>query len=135
MRYWSNLPHETVEDTRPTFEKLSAPGPRRYFVFDFEGALVGMGGIHTGTEIGFLMHPDYWGQGFASEAVRGVVDHVWATTDWPAITADADPRNLRSVRLLTHLGFQVSGFARNTFCVGGEWSDSVYFALPRPESG
>ena len=133
MRYWSNLPHATPEDTRPTFEKLSAPGPRTYFVFEADGAVIGVGGIHAGTEIGFLLHPDHWGKGLATEAVGAVIAHIWETTDFPWITADADPRNARSVGFLTRMGFHVSGFAQNTFCVGGEWSDSVYFTLPRPE--
>ncbi len=132
MRYWSNPPHEAVEDTRSSLEKLKSPDLNLYFVFDHEGTVIGLGGIHTGTEIGFILHPDHWGLGFAGEAISAVIDHVWATTDLPQITADADPRNLRSVGLLTRLGFRVTGFARDTFCVGGEWSDSVYFALPRP---
>ena len=133
MRYWSNLPHETEDDTRPTLEKLKKPGPRTYFVMDHDGTAIGTCGIHEGYEVGFILHPDFWGRGLAAEALRAIVSHVWATTDWPVITADADPRNLASVGLLTHLGFEVSGFAMNTFRVGGQWSDSVYFSLRRPD--
>ncbi len=132
MRYWSNLPHQTPDDTRRTLSKLKNPDLNTYLVFDHEDTVIGLGGIHTGTEIGFILHPDFWGQGFATEAVQAVIEHVWASTDLPQITADADPRNFRSIGLLTRLEFRVTGFAQNTFCVGGEWSDSVYFALPRP---
>ncbi|MEE9429245.1 MAG: GNAT family N-acetyltransferase [Paracoccaceae bacterium] len=134
MRYWSNLPHKTEAETLPSLEKLKKPGPRTYFVLDHRDTVIGIGGIHTGTEIGFMLHPDHWRQGFAAEAVRAIVDHTWATTDFPKITADVDPLNLSSLRLLTKLGFQVSGFAKDTFCVGKNWSDSVFFALPRPDS-
>jgi len=34
--------------------------------------------------------------------------------------------------LLTRLGFRITGYARDTFKIGDEWSDSIYFALPRP---
>ncbi|KMW56663.1 acetyltransferase, GNAT family [Candidatus Rhodobacter oscarellae] len=132
MRYWSSPPHKNAEETRPIVENLKADGPRSYFVFDHNETVIGLGGVHSGSEIGYLLHPDFWGKGLASEALGAIISHFWATTDVPQITADVDPRNTGSVMLLTRLGFQVSGFARDTFCISGEWSDSVYFSLQRP---
>ena len=43
-----------------------------------------------------------------------------------------DPNNLRSIALLQRLGFRQSGRAERTWCIGGEWADSVYFELARP---
>ena len=132
MKYWSNAPHESPEDTRPSFEKLSLPGERMYFVIECEGSVIGTAGIHEGDEIGFILHPDYWRKGLMREAVQRIIAHAWATTDFDQITADADPENAASVGFLTALGFKETGRAKNTFCVDGHWSDSVYFALPRP---
>lgn len=64
--------------------------------------------------------------------MTAIVQHIWSTTDLPYLTADADPHNLGSVGLLTHWGFDVTGHAKDTFCQGGVWSDSVYMTLPRP---
>ena len=132
MKYWSNAPHESPEDTRPSFEKLSLPGERMYFVIEYEGSVIGTAGIHEGDEIGFILHPDNWRKGLMREAVQRIIAHAWATTDFDQITADADPENAASVGFLTALGFKETGRAKNTFCVDGHWSDSVYFALPRP---
>jgi ribosomal-protein-alanine N-acetyltransferase len=52
-------------------------------------------------------------------------------TDVPQLTADLDPRNEASLRLLDKLGFQVTGQAERTFFTHGEWADSVYVACPR----
>ena len=49
------------------------------------------------------------------------------------ITADIDPRNDRSLRLLLSLGFEKTGEAQATFRVGEVWTDSVYLALPAPD--
>jgi ribosomal protein S18 acetylase RimI-like enzyme len=49
-----------------------------------------------------------------------------------AITADVDPRNVASLRLLARLGFEETGRAARTCQVGDEWQDSVYLALRRP---
>jgi len=133
MRYWSTPPHSDIEQTRPLFEALSRPGPRTYFLIEFEGKAVGTGGIHEGSEIGFILHPDHWRKGLMREAVTAMIAHFWATTDLIEITADADPDNTASVGFLAALGFTETGRAKNTFCVDGHWSDSVYFALKRPD--
>ena len=132
MKYWSNAPHISIDETRPTFEKLSRPGPRTYFVIEYQGKAVGTAGVHSGDEIGFILHPDHWRKGLMREAVEAIAHHIWKTTDFARITADADPDNTASVLFLTALGFRETGRAKNTFCINGVWSDSVYFALERP---
>lgn len=132
MRYWSSEPDKTLEDTRQRTKHLLAPGPRLYFVMEHQGVVIGTGGIHEGDEIGFILHPDHWRKGYMQEAVTAIIAHVWANTDLTQITADADPDNAASVGFLKNLGFQVTGHAKNTFCIAGIWSDSVYFTLPRP---
>jgi RimJ/RimL family protein N-acetyltransferase len=54
--------------------------------------------------------------------------------NWPveALTADVDPRNEGSLRLLAKLGFVETHRAARTWLVGEEWCDSVYLALGRP---
>jgi ribosomal-protein-alanine N-acetyltransferase len=44
------------------------------FAVEFEGALIGKVGMLSFPTIGFIFHPDMWGRGLASEAVRSVVD-------------------------------------------------------------
>lgn len=132
MRYWSYPPLAALEDIKPLFQELKRPGPRQYFVIEYQGCAVGTCGIHESTEIGFILHPDHWRKGITSEAARAVIQHMWDTTDVSHITADIDPRNTASAGILTHLGFRQTGTAERTFCVAGEWSDSAYFALDRP---
>ncbi len=132
MRYWDSPAHETLEDTQAVYDKLRQPGERRYFVWDLNGKIIGAGGIHAGDELGFILHPDYWGKGLAREGAEAAIAHFWANSEAPRVTAEADPCNLASVGLLTRLGFRATGFVRDAMCVAGHWSDSVYFELPRP---
>jgi len=83
-------------------------------------------------EIGYILHPDHWGHGYATEAMQTLIAHLWANTDWPALTADIDPQNLASLRVLQKLGFVETGRAARTFCLGGVWTDSLYLSLQRP---
>jgi RimJ/RimL family protein N-acetyltransferase len=48
------------------------------------------------------------------------------------LVADVDPDNEASLRLLERNGFIRTGFAKNTFEIGGKFFDSVYLALKRP---
>ena len=61
-----------------------------------------------------------------------IIPYLFESTDLPVLTADVDPRNEASVALLKALGFDETHREKNTFCIEGEWSDSIYFALPRP---
>ncbi len=133
MRYWGSPLHRNTDDTANFIEGLKEPGDPPYLVWDLDGTAIGCGGIRKGYELGFLLHPDHWGKGLAREACGAIIEHVWKTTDLPQIIADADPRNRASVTLLSRLGFVVTGFAARNFHFDGEWSDSVYFRIGRPE--
>ena len=134
MRYWSTPPHENVAQSRDWLEAMIAAPAALCddFVIEFEGRVVGKAGCWRLPEIGYILHPDVWGRGFASEALRAVVAHVFAAHAIPAITADVDPRNAASLALLAKLGFRESGRAERTMLIGTEWCDSIYLALPRP---
>ena len=56
------------------------------------------------TEIGWLLRPDVWGHGFATEAARACVDWGFRNLDVPYVTAMIGPENLRSIRVAARLG-------------------------------
>jgi len=133
MQYWSTAPHDSPARTQENLDRLisSAEQQLLYFVIEKDGKVIGTAGMHQAHEVGFLLHPDHWRQGIATEAMNAIVPYLFEATDAPALTADVDPRNAASVGLLTALGFRETHRAQNTFCIEGVWSDSVYFALPR----
>lgn len=134
MRFWSSPPHRDLARTQAWLDGMIADGPpfSDDFVIEHEGRLIGKAGCWRVPEIGYILHPRCWGQGFAAEACRAVIAHVFDAYDIEAITADVDPRNEASLRLLARLGFVETGRAAATYEIEGEISDSVYLALPRP---
>lgn len=50
-------------------------------------------------EIGNRIHPDYWGQGFATEAARAVRDHGFSALGLPRLISLIHPDNLASRRV------------------------------------
>ncbi len=134
MRYWSTPPHPDMATTVEWMDRLMAidPAGSVEFLVEYQGRVIGKVGGGVLPEVGYILHRDYWGQGFASEAMRAVIDFAFAHHPVDHLMADIDPRNTASARLLERLRFVKSGHAAKTFCVAGEWSDSDYYRLERP---
>lgn len=135
MRWWATLPHETREETHDWLVRMIAGNASVSvdFVIERDGVVIGKAGCWRLPDIGYILHPDHWGQGLAAEAVTATIDSVFAHSPVEMLTADVDPENAASIRLLERLGFHRTGFAERTWHIGGEWKDSFYYALPRTE--
>lgn len=132
--WWSTPPHETLDESRTWLDAMIANGPDHPdFVIELDGRVIGKAGFWRLPEVGYILHPDVWGQGLAAEAVGAAIDHVFETRDLDILTADVDPENAASIRLLQRLGFVRTGFAERTWNVGGVWKDSFYYALSRAD--
>ena len=133
-RWWSTPPHNTLDQTREWLNAMIANGPHHPdFVVELDGRVIGKAGFYAMPEIGYILHPGVWGQGLGGEAVGATIDHVFGTHDVDALSADVDPENAASIRLLERLGFVGTGSAERTWNIGGAWKDSVYYALSRTD--
>ncbi|HEY0598594.1 GNAT family N-acetyltransferase [Brevundimonas sp.] len=133
-RWWSTPPHESLEQTAAWLHSMIANGPDHPdFVIERDGRVIGKAGFWKLPEVGYILHADHWGQGLAGEAVTAAIDHVFATRDIDDLTADVDPDNAASIRLLERLGWVKTGFAERTWHVGGEWKNSLYYGLSRAD--
>lgn len=82
-----------------------------------DSRIIGWGGLYQdpfdpgwGYEVGYYLHPDAWGRGYASELVASaltVADHQLA---WPEVWAMAHPDNPGSRRVLEKAQFQMTRF-------------------------
>ncbi len=57
-------------------------------------------------ELSCHLLPEFWGQGYALEASRAVLDWAWAASDAPSIIAVTHVDNHAALRVLEHLGFR-----------------------------
>ncbi len=136
MRFWSTPPHVDLDQTRAWLADMIAADPALSddFVIERDGQVIGKAGCWRLPEVGYILHPDHWGQGLAREALIAAIAHVFENFPLPALEADVDPRNTRSLALLQRLGFLETGRAERTIQVAGEWCDSVYLSLSRTVS-
>jgi RimJ/RimL family protein N-acetyltransferase len=72
----------------------------------FSSALTDDGLVATG---GYHLDPDHWGQGYASEALAGIVSMIRLLTRVRILRASVMPHNIGSVRVLEKSGFERVG--------------------------
>jgi RimJ/RimL family protein N-acetyltransferase len=75
-------------------------GPRVVF-----GMISAIANGEKEVEIGYALAPDMWGKGFASEALRMVIDTIFALTPALQIIANSRANNPASRRVLEKSGF------------------------------
>lgn len=130
MRYWSTPPHAQLAETKRWIASMVDADPANSddFIVTLDGALIGKLGAWKLPEIGFLIDPAHWGNGYAREALAAFIVRR-RTLGSAMLTADVDPRNAASIRLLEQAGFAETGRASGTWQVGDELCDSVYLTL------
>ena len=135
MRFWSTLPHESLDQTETWVrsEVEAPPGESDDFVITLDGALIGKLGSWRLPEVGFLLDPAAWGRGYATEAMTAFIERRRALRS-TELTADVDPDNQSSLPLLMRCGFTETHREERTWNIGGQWHDSVYLRLDLSES-
>ncbi len=84
-------------------------------------------------EISYSVHPDYWGQGIASEIARLLCRFAFEEQDLERVEATCDPRNSASAAVLKRIGMTYEGTLRRTVLIRTGWRDSKMHSLTRPE--
>ena len=80
-------------------------------------------------EIGYVFHPDYSGQEFATEAVRALLDIAFGTYRSHRVIARIDARNLASLRLAERVRMRREAHLVENEWFKGAWSDEIDYAL------
>ena len=89
--------------------------------------------------LGFMFDPAYQGRGYATEACRRVLDHVFHDLDAHRVEAGCHPDNTPSWRLLERLSMRreahhiKSGFLRRTADGAPIWTDGYVYAILEEE--
>jgi RimJ/RimL family protein N-acetyltransferase len=80
-------------------------------------------------EIGWTLHPDFTGRGYMAEAAGAVLDIAFGDIGLHRVSAELDPRNVRSAALCRRLGMREEArFVEDTW-FKGVWGDSAIYAI------
>ncbi|SIR73823.1 Protein N-acetyltransferase, RimJ/RimL family [Micromonospora avicenniae] len=126
-----------IRDAIPTWQADATSEQRRLYKLAAiaDGQLVGLGTLavvdaqHRRGEIGYLIHPDRWGQGLATELAALLVELGFRTAELHRIQATTRPDNPASRRVLEKIGMRSEGRFREHLFVRGVWWDSLCYAI------
>ena len=79
-------------------------------------------------EIGFMLHPSYRHQGYASEAAKAVAEDLFEK-GVHRIQANLDARNTASARVCEHIGMRREAHFIQDYWNKGEWTDSFIYGM------
>ena len=102
------------------------------------GTLIGSLGIylnkkHDHAELGYWVGKDYWGNGYCSEAVKGIVNYAFDTIKLNKIFAYFLHRNPASGKVLTKNGFKSEGFLKQHVKYNNKYEDIECYSLLRTQ--
>jgi RimJ/RimL family protein N-acetyltransferase len=122
--YTRSIPHPLPPGAAAAFVDRALSRDRKEDVWVMDGSeaglaeLIGVVGLERmspdRSEIGYWVAPAFWNTGYASEAVRGLLDHNPQKVR--TVFAEVFQSNPVSARVLTNLGFDYIGDAE-AYCV------------------
>lgn len=84
-------------------------------------------------EIGYILHPDYWGRGYVPEAARALIDLAFKELNLHKIELTCFGYNLQSQRVAEKLGFTLEARIRDRKDAQGNRCDDLRYGLLRSE--
>jgi ribosomal-protein-alanine N-acetyltransferase len=135
-RPWLTAPH-TPEHFRDLVSRSRKPSQESYFVCLIEtGELVGVinlneivRGLFQSAYLGYYAFEPFAGEGYMTEGVTLVLDQAFGPLGLNRLEANVQPRNKRSSRLISRLGFRLEGFSPRYLKIGGRWCDHERWAV------
>ena len=86
-------------------------------------------------EIGYTLHPDYWGRGYVPEAARALIDIAFRELGLHKIELTCFGYNVQSQRVAEKLGFTLEARIRDRKDAQGNRCDDLRYGLLRSEWG
>ncbi|MFC4118105.1 GNAT family N-acetyltransferase [Nonomuraea zeae] len=88
---------------------------------------------HRQGEIGYVLHPDHHGHGYAPEAARALLHLGFTDLRLHRITGRLDARNTASARVLEKIGMRHEATLIDNEIVKGEWASETIYAILETE--
>lgn len=140
LGYWSVEPSPDLERTRTMLRWHLAYRPQYYVIWAIEarkgGGAIGMINYHRRdrrekrVDVGWLMSPQHQGKGYAAEAGRALLRHLFDDLGIHKVEALIRADNKPSAALAKRLGFRLEGGPiRDRWVVAGKWHSVMLYGL------
>ncbi|WOT04057.1 GNAT family N-acetyltransferase [Shewanella youngdeokensis] len=101
---------------------------------------VGLASVHNVSEtlgqleVGYMLHNNAQGKGYATEALRALIDWASICHRPHKFIAHCADLNIASTKVLEKCGFLQEGLLRHNWKVGATWLDERFYGLMGPTS-
>ena len=140
---WTPKTRDDVVAWLPNRCSISIPTPGKAaflaIVVRQTGELVGDVMLHweseqnRDAEVGYVVHPDHAGRGYATEATRATLALAFDTLELRRVTARVDERNPASAAVLRKIGMRQEAVLVENEWFKGDWTTEIDFAILRSE--
>lgn len=132
----------TIEDTRIIVKSMvdaKSQTPRNSYTWKIilkkNREFIGLAGLILSNdkfrlgEIFYKLHPDFWGNGYATEIAKRLVKAGFEDFNLHKVEAGVATGNVKSIRVLEKAGMTREGSRRKILPIRGEWKDSYLYAI------
>ena len=95
---------------------------------------LGLTGVQA-AKLGYAIAADHWGNGYALDATRTLVNFGFNSVGLHRISAAIGPDNVPSIAVVKRLGMTYEGRLRHHVFTNGAWRDSALYSLLAEDSG
>ncbi|MCP8967545.1 GNAT family N-acetyltransferase [Ectobacillus ponti] len=142
-RYWGVLPFSSIQQAEGFIQSCRDGFAERQrirwgIVRKEDGAFMGTCGFHAWNkgcsrcEIGYELAEEYWGHGYATEAIRALTSFGFRVLELHRIGAVVYLENTASQHVLEKLGFAKEGILRDYMKCDGKYYDVYMSSLLHP---
>ncbi len=113
--------------------------PRTFYTFYIQHAqsneFIGLIALNLGrlnfkiAEVWYKIHPDHWKQGYATEALKSILQFGFDNLKLHRIEAGCAVENIASINVLEKAGMIKEGSKRKVLPIRGNWIDNYFYAI------
>ena len=136
MKYIHKTKLNSIEDAKELINKMNEPDRIQWGItLKSTDTIIGTIGYHRiekenfRAEIGYMLHPQYWGKGIMSEAISVVINYGFEEIKLHSIEAVINPENTASRKILEKFKFIKEAYFKENFFFEEKFYDSEVFSL------
>jgi len=81
------------------------------------------------VELGITLRASSQGNGYANEALKTVINHLFFDLKKHRITTSIDPKNHSSIKMIEQLGFRKEAHLLESLYLNDTWVDEYYYSI------
>jgi ribosomal-protein-alanine N-acetyltransferase len=140
MKYVDRTPARSLGDAGEFIGRINAAlqtneGITWGITLKNEPKLIGNIGIwriekeHHRAEIGYVLHTEHQSKGYASEALKAIINYGFSVMKLHSLEANVNPLNTASIKLLERNNFVKEAHFKENYYFDGKYLDSAIYSL------